>query len=152
MMSDDIQLKGKLTILIEDPVIGYFKKIEQDNLVILSGRNLVRDFLHGDAVSGLSHMALGTDTSDPAVTPGITEVFRKVFTSKTKADGKLTVDMYLASTEANGNTLTSAALFGNGATNTAGSGTQYSKVTYTGINKTSSLAVTFTWELFINAA
>jgi hypothetical protein len=152
MMNDTIQLKGKLTILIEHLSTGKVERVEQDNLVILSGRNLIRDFLHGDAVSGLTHMALGTDTSDPSVTPGITEVFRKVFTSKSKADGKLTVDMYLASTEANGNTLTSAALFGNGATDLAGSGTQYSKVTYTGINKTSSLAVTFTWELFINAA
>jgi hypothetical protein len=150
-MRDDISLKGRLTILIENLITGEIKNIVIDNLVIIDGRNLIRDFLHGDAVTGLSHMAVGTDTSDPSVTPTITEAFRKVFTSKAKADGKLTVDMFLSSTEANGSTLTSAAIFGNGATDTAGSGSQYNKVIYDGIPKTSSLTITYTWDLYINA-
>ncbi|KJS81645.1 MAG: hypothetical protein JM58_16345 [Peptococcaceae bacterium BICA1-8] len=148
---EDLALKGKLTINIINEVTGEIKTVTEDNLVILAGRNLVRDLLAGDTVSGLTHMALGTDTSDPSVTPTITEAFRKTLTSSTKADGKLTVDMFLASSEANGNTLTSAALFGNGATDTAGSGSQYNKVVYAAIEKTSSLTVTYTWELTFNA-
>jgi hypothetical protein len=148
---DDIALKGKLTIKIENVVTGEVTEQVEDNLVILAGRNLIRDFLFGDAVSGITHMAIGTDTSDPAVTPTITEVFRKIFTDKVKADGKLTVDMFLGSQEANGNILTSAAIFGNGATDVAGSGTQYNKVTYTAIEKTTSISVTYTWELQFNA-
>lgn len=151
LLEDDLRLKGKLTIKTKNVVTGEVTEQVKDNLVILAGRNLIRDFLFGDTVTGLTHMALGTDTSDPSVTPTITEVFRKVFTSKVKTDGKLTVDLYLSSTEANGNTLASAAIFGNGATNTAGSGTQYNKVTYTGIAKTTSLAITYTWELQFNA-
>jgi hypothetical protein len=151
MPNDFLKLKGNLTILIENIITGEVQRVKQDNLVILAGRNLIRDFLFGDAVSGLSYMAVGTDTSDPSVTPGITEVFRKQFTSKVKADGKMTIDMYLSSQEANGNTLTSAALFGNGASATARSGTQYNKVTYAGIAKDSSLAITFTWDLYFNA-
>jgi hypothetical protein len=149
-IQDDLSLQGRLTIKIKNIITGEITERVEDNLVILAGRNLIRDFLYGDAVSGLTHMALGTDTSDPATTPGITEVFRKVFTSKVKADGKLTVDMYVGSQEANGNLLTSAAIFGNGATDTAGSGTQYNKVTYNAVEKTSSLSVTYTWDLFIN--
>lgn len=148
---EPIWLKGKLTIKIINEVTGEVREIIKDNLVILAGRNLIRDFLYGDAVTGLTHMAVGTDTSDPTVTPTITEVFRKVFTSKVKADGKLTVDMYLSSQEANGNTLTSAALFGNGASDTLGTGTQYNKVVYDPIVKTASLSVTYTWELTFNA-
>lgn len=150
-MNEALSLKGQLKILIENVHNGKVEQIVQDNLVILSGRNLIRDLLSGAATSGLEYMALGTDTSDPTVTPTITEVFRKQITAMTEADGKLTVDLYLSSTEANGNTLTSAALFGNGGTATTGSGTQYNKVTYEGIPKDSSLAVTFTWDLFFNA-
>ncbi|KXG42881.1 hypothetical protein [Tepidibacillus decaturensis] len=150
-MREDLDLKGKLTIVIENVVTGRIRTVVVDNLVILNGRNLIRDFLFGDAVTGLTHMALGTDTSEPSVTPTITEVFRKVFTSKAKADGKLTVDMYLSSTEANGYTLTSAALFGNGATDSAGTGTQYNKVIHDQISKTASLSITYTWDLYINA-
>jgi hypothetical protein len=151
MVNECLSLKGRLTLLIENVVTGEVQQVEQDNLVILAGRNLIRDFLFGDAVSGLSYMAVGTDTSDPSVTPGITEVFRKQFTSKVKADGKMTIDMYLSSQEANENTLTSAALFGGSATSTAGSGTQYNKVTYQGIVKDSSIAITYTWDLYFNA-
>ena len=150
-LKEGLALKGKLTITTFNLNTGEIKTVTEGNLVILAGRNLVRDLLAGDTVSGLTHMALGTDTSDPSVTPTITEVFRKTLTSSTKADGKLTVDMYLASGEANGNTLTSAALFGNGATDAAGSGSQYNKVIYAAIEKTSSLTVTYTWELTFNA-
>jgi hypothetical protein len=145
LLSDGVSLKGRLTIRIENVDTNEIKTINKENLVILSGRNLIRDFLFGDTVTGLSHMALGTDTSDPTVTPGITEVFRKVFTSKVKADGKLTVDMYLSSQEANGHTISSAALFCNSGQ------TQYNKVIFDGISKNSSLAITFTWELLFNA-
>jgi hypothetical protein len=148
--SEHIGVQGRLTIKVKNEVTGEIKEQIKDNLVILDGRNLIRDFLYGDPVTGLTHMAVGTDTSDPAVTPGITEVFRKVFTDKVKADVKLTVDMFLGSQEANGNILTSAAIFGNGATNVAGSGTQYNKIIYDPINKTVELSVTYTWDLLFN--
>jgi hypothetical protein len=148
---DPIGLQGRLKVKIENVITGEIKEIVEDNLVILTGRNLIRDFLFGDPVSGLTHMAVGTDTSDPSVTPGITEVFRKQLTSKVKADAKLTVDMYLSSQEANGNVLTSAALFGNGATNTGGTGTQYNKIIHDAITKDNSVAVTYTWDLFFNS-
>lgn len=143
--TEGISLTGKLRILIENVQTNESKTIEKDNLVILNGRNLIRDFLAGDSVTGLSHLALGTDTTEPTVSPTITEVFRKELTSKVKAEGKLTVDMYLSSQEANGNSLTSAALFGNNGER------QYNKVIYDGISKDSSLAITFTWELLFNA-
>lgn len=148
---DNIGLEGRLKIKVKNIITGEVYEDTEDNLVILTGRNLIRDFLFGDAVSGLTHMAVGTDTTDPANTPAITEVFRKVFTAKTKSDGKLTLDMYLSSQEANGSTITSAAIFGNGATDTAGTGTQYNKVTFTGIPKDNTLTVTFTWDLYFNA-
>jgi hypothetical protein len=147
---EPIGIQGRLTIKVKNEVTGEIKEQIKDNLVILDGRNLIRDFLYGDPVTGLTHMGVGTDTSDPAVTPTITEVFRKVFTDKVKADGKLTVDMFLSSQEANGSTLTSAAVFGNGATDTAGSGTQYNKILYDPISKTVDLSVTYTWDLLFN--
>jgi len=119
------------------------------NLAVLSGRNLLRDFLYGDAVSGLGRFALGTDGTAPTANDTAlgTEVFRDQFTKVTKESGKLTAQYYLSSTSANGNTLQEAGAFANGATDTPGSGTLYARVTFTPIAKTSSIAVTFTWEL-----
>ena len=154
--NDDIGLVGIWTIKVHNLKSGKTIALveKKKNLVILAGRNLVRDFLYGDAVSGLTHMAVGTNTVSPTTDTSIGEVFRKTFTSKTKTNGQLTIDLYLASGEANGYTLSAVALFGNGATGTAGSGTQYNKLIHTGaqaITKTSSIAVTYTCELYFNA-
>lgn len=127
---------------------------KEENLVVLSGRNWIRDFLYGDAVTGLTHMGVGTSTVAPSTDPDIGEVFRKTFTDKVKANGQLTIDMFLSSGEANGNTLSAVGLFGNGATDTIGSGTQYNKLIHTGaqaIEKTSSIAVTYTCDLYFTA-
>lgn len=127
---------------------------QRKNLVIPAGRNLVRDFLYGDEVTGLTHMAVGTSATDPAVSVDIGEVYRKAITDRVKASGQLTIDMYLAGNEANGNTLTAVALWGNGATDTAGTGTQYNKLLHTGvqaIEKTESIAVTYTCDLYFVA-
>ena len=118
---------------------------EAHNLAVTAGRNLIRDFLNGDAVTGLTHFALGTDGT--AVTAADTalgaEVFRDVFTQTTKDAAKLTVKYYLDSSSANGNTLREAALL-----NAASGGTMYARVALPdAIVKTTSLAYTFTWDL-----
>ena len=125
------------------------RREQRGNLAVLTGRNLLRDFLAGDAVTGLERFAVGTDGT--TVTANDTqlgvEVFRDQLTKITKDVAKLTVQYYLSSISANGNTLQEAGLFGNGATDTANSGTMYARVTHSAIEKTSSTAVTYTWDL-----
>lgn len=150
-LSQLLHLSGRLSIIVENLKTGEVQQIQKKNLVILEGRNYVRDMLSGDNLSGLTHMALGTDDTEPTIEPTITEVYRKQLTSTTKSDGKLNVDLYLSSQDANGYTISSAALFGGGATDALGTGRQYNKVIFEGIPKNKNLSVTFTWDLFFNA-
>lgn len=116
------------------------------NLVPLSGRNLIRDFMAGDPVSGLTYLAIGTDGTPPAASDVAlgAEVHRAPFTSLSKGTGQLTITYYLGSTVANGSTLREVGVFGNGATATPGSGTLYLRAVHSAIAKTASLAVTYT--------
>jgi hypothetical protein len=79
-----------------------------------------------------------------------TEVFRDVFTSKTYAAGQIIIKYFLASGSANGNTLTEAGLFGDDATGAADSGTLFARVVHSGVAKTSSIAITYTWTITIS--
>lgn len=148
----------RVNVLIEvhDAATGrLLRSEERHNLVTLRGRNLIRDLLYwisaGDdpRPSGINYFALGTGTVQPQAgdTALQTEVFRDTFTQRVKSDGQTVYKYYLASTAANGYTLTEAGLFGDGATATAGSGALYARVTFPGIVKTSAIAVTFAWTL-----
>lgn len=122
--------------------------IERHNLVVTTGRNLVRDRLSGDSASRLTHFAVGTNAT--AVVAANTalgvETSRDLITQLTPTDGVLTVKYFLGSSSANGVTLAEAGLF-----NAASAGTMFSRVVYTGIVKTSSVAVSYTWTISIGA-
>lgn len=125
------------------------RTIRKHNLAVMSGRNLLRDFLYGDSVFGMTHFAIGTGTVLASATDiklG-TEVFRDIFTQMVKLDGTLNIKYYLSSSTANGYTLTEAGIFGNGASGEQDSGTLYARVVHTPIVKTQSIAVTYSWDL-----
>lgn len=144
-MQDGLRLRGTLVIEAKDAATGRLVSRQiLSNLTVLAGRNLIRDFLNGDAVTGLTHFAVGTGTTAPVAgdTTLGAEQFRDVITTLTKDAAKLTVTYYLASGSANGNTLTEAGIF-----TTDVDGTMYSRALYTGIAKTASIAVTYSWDL-----
>lgn len=143
---DDVPCLSNVTIDIFDAKTqGLLRRERGHNLVPTAGRNLLRDFLDGDAPAGVTHFAVGTGSTaasnnDTALG---TQVLRDVVTSKAKDVLKLTVKYYLATGSANGNTLREAGLF-----NASSGGTMYARyVLASAIVKTSSIAVTFTWEL-----
>lgn len=139
-----------VTIEIHDAITGrLLRREKQHNLVVLAGRNLVRDAINGAGGSyTLTHFAVGTGTAAPASTDTAlgAEVWRDVVTKRTPDAGKLTIHYYLSSTAANGNALTEAGLF-----NAASGGTMFARVKYSAINKTASISVTYAWEININA-
>lgn len=149
-MRDDLSLNTNLEIRVNDAYTGEVLKIEKiHNLVVTSGRNLVRDFLNCDTgLTGLTHIAISTSTSvEAASDTGIgTEIQRALLTQKTESAASLNCKYYLPSATANGYTLTKIGLFGNGATTSTGSGTFYAEGLFTGIAKTASISVTFSWD------
>jgi hypothetical protein len=142
---ENIGLMVNVEISILDVETGaLIDKIQKHNLVTLSGRNFIRDLLNRD-VPGLNYFAVGTGTAAPAATNIAlgTEIMRGTLTSTTKTDGSLNVKYYLTSGNANGSSLTEAGLFSNT--------TLFARLTHTAINKTASIAVTYSWDVGITA-
>ena len=120
------------------------------NLVVDAGLNLIRDFLNGDAPTDLTHFAVGTGSTAAAAgdTALGTEVFRAAVTDRITAAKKLTVKYYLQTVSANGNTLAEGGIFNDPTT-----GTMFARaVLASTIVKTSSIAVTFTWDITLAAS
>lgn len=144
-----LRIRLNVEILIFDSLSGkILRKEKGHNLVVTDGRNLIRDFLFGDAVGGLTQMAFGT--SSTAVTATDTalgaQVFADTLTNKIKSPGSLLTSYFLATGSANGNTLREAGL-----KNAAG--VLFARYVFaTPIVKTSSIAVTFNWTINISAS
>lgn len=144
--TDEVGCQCNVTVEVVEAATGRLLWRERGhNLTPTAGRNLLRDFLNGDAPAGITHFAVGTGAAAASNnnTALGTEVLRDIVTTKTKDVLKLTVKYFLGTASANGNTLAEAGLF-----NAAAAGTMYARyVLATAIVKTSSIAVTFTWEL-----
>lgn len=149
-LSAGIGLKGILAIEVRDALTGVLLDTQVvDNLTVLAGRNLLRDFLARDVVTGLTHFAVGTGTTAAAAgnTTLQTEKFRDAITQYIEDAAKLTIRFYLPSGSANGHTLTEAGIF----TGTP-AGTMYCRAVYTGIVKTAAVTVTYSWDLTFTPA
>lgn len=120
--------------------------VRAHNRVVAVGRNQVRDAVYGDGMTAPTRIALGTGTAavaDSQTTLG-TEVWRDVFTTKSKGESRVEIKYFLTSTTANGNTLTEAGLFNSAAPG----GDMHARVVFAdGIAKTTAIAVLFVWTL-----
>ena len=120
------------------------------NLVVTSGRNLIRDLLSGASTDELTHFGVGT--SSTAVAAGDTDLGaiigagRDVLTDINSASGQLTVKYYLNSSTGNGSTLREAGIF-----NASSGGALFARAVHSAIVKTSSVTVTYSWLITISA-
>ena len=60
-VNDDLKLKGKLTIALNDEVVQ-----EVDNLVVTAGKGYVASRMKDASATAMSHMAIGSGTTNPA--------------------------------------------------------------------------------------
>lgn len=154
-IDDSFQVRVNVIKEVHSVETGELLRTEEThNLFVDAGLNLLRDFLNLGAGTGLNRFALGTGTTAVTAADTLlqTEVFRAAFTQTTTANHQLTVKYYLAAGSANGNTITEAGIFGNGATDTANSGTLFARVLFTADAKTSAEAWTFSWIFTLAAA
>lgn len=116
------------------------KTIVKKNLVVLIGRNLVRDFINLGTLDPLIAFALGTGVTPPAASDSAleTSIWSDVFTKRTPEDAKLTYEYFVASNMLNGNDISEAGLF----TNT---GKLFARITFEPITKVATIQVVFTW-------
>jgi len=143
---DHLRLKGYLRIIVGE---GKNQRVyEYNNLIVDAGANLIRDFLKGDSVSGLTHLALGTGTTSPSTNDvGLeNETYRKAFTDVAVENRLLRIAVFFTSSEYAGD-ISELGLFGNGATDTLGTGTMYSRTTIATITKSNTEPLTVEWTL-----
>jgi hypothetical protein len=114
----------------------------QHNLIVLDGRNLIRDLLGGNTNNNLSHFAIGTNGISTADSMSAlqSEIFRNTITRFDFENNKLIINYFLASNEANGNTIQEAGIF-----NAASGGTMYARVIQSAIEKNENISITYSW-------
>ncbi len=122
---------------------------EVHNLYVMAGRNLLRDALYGDPITGLTNFGVGEGTTEPKSSDEAleAEVYRDLITQMIKSDGLLTVKYYLPSGEANDYDLTEAGVF-----NAPTGGTMPARAIYDKIEKSTDIEVTYTWDFNIGAS
>lgn len=148
---DGVGIPANVLIEVHDAKTGaLLRSEERHNLFVLTGRNLIRDALNGTSGTfTISHLGVGTGTTAAASTDTTlgSQVQRDAVTKRTAGSGSLTIQYYLASSAANGSTLTEAGLF-----NASSGGTMFARVVHTAIAKTASITVTYTWTITISAS
>ncbi len=101
--------------------------------ITTAGRNLLRNGLSAAENSRITYVALGTDSTAPAVgnTQLGAEVFRKQVTSYTNgSNGEILINLYLSPSDLAGTSIQEVGFFGSNATHTANSGTLLARGLY----------------------
>lgn len=141
MLNEQLKLKGRLEIKINDEVVA-----EIDNLVVTAGKNFVASRMAGVASAVMSHMAIGTTNTAAAVgdTALAAEAARVALTSGVASANAVT---YTATFPAGTGT---GAIVEAGLLNAASGGTLLARTVFSVINKGASDAMTITWTVTVS--
>lgn len=145
-INENIKLKGELTI----NVYGSDGKLKESkhvpNLVVTAGKNYIASRMAGTTSAVMSHMAVGTGTTAPAV--GDTALGTQI--------ARVSLSGFVASN----NTVTATASFpagtGTGAITEAGifnassAGTMLCRTTFPVVNKQAGDSISITWVVTVN--
>ena len=141
MINDGLKLKGKLSIALNDEVVQ-----EVDNLVVTAGKGYVASRMKDASATAMSHMAIGSGTTNPAAgdTALETELGRVALTSTTVSGAVVT---YVATFAAGTGT---GAVTEAGILNASSSGTLLCRTEFSVVNKGSSDSMTITWTVTVS--
>jgi len=147
-----LDITYNVTIMIENLETKEIKTIKKHNIITSFGKNLIAKIIGNQSTNGITHFAVGTDDTIVSASDTVlgNEVYRNQITQAIDSSNKATIKYYLSSPQANGNDLVEAGLFGGTATDTLDTGTLFAHVTFDKISKTSSIAVTFVWDITFN--
>ena len=140
-VNDDLKLKGKLTIALNDEVVQ-----EVDNLVVTAGKGYVASRMKDASATAMSHMAIGSGTTNPAAsdTAVETELGRVALTSTSVSAAVVT---YVATFAAGTGT---GAVTEAGILNASSGGTLLCRTEFNVVNKGSSDSMTVTWTVTVS--
>jgi hypothetical protein len=141
MLSDDLQMKGHLTIALNGETV-----FDVPNLVVTTGKNFVASRIKDATTPAMSHMAIGTvSTAAAATDSALGGEAARVALSSTTVTGN--VVNYIASFPAGTGTgaITEAGLF-----NASTAGTMFCRTTFAVVNKGASDSMTITWSVTVS--
>ena len=141
MINDGLKLKGKLSIALNDEVVQ-----EVDNLVVTAGKGYVASRMKDASATAMSHMAIGSGTTNPAASDTAleTELGRVALTSTTVSSAVVT---YVATFAAGTGT---GAVTEAGILNASSSGTLLCRTEFSVVNKGASDSMTVTWTVTVS--
>ena len=141
MINAGLKLKGKLSIALNDEVLQAV-----DNLVVTAGKRYVASRMKDASATAMSHMAIGSGTTNPAASDTAleTELGRVALTSTTVSSAVVT---YVATFAAGTGT---GAVTEAGILNASSSGTLLCRTEFSVVNKGSSDSMTITWTVTVS--
>ena len=145
-LQETLGIKGELTISVFDRNGNLKEAKKVPNLVVTVGKNYIASRMVGTASTVMSHMAIGTGTTTPAV--GDTALATQA--------GIVAVSAFTASTNTVTATATFAAGTGTGAIteagifNAASSGTLLCRTTFPVVNKAAGDSIAITWVITVS--
>ena len=154
MITDDVRMKGRLTIVVTAPDGSVKSRQNIDNLVVTTGKNFVASRMAGTSSNVMSHMAIGTGSTAAAAAKAPfqimqaaanttlgTESARVGLTSTTANNNDVVyVATFPANTPSSAAAITEAGLF-----NASSSGTMLCRTVFAQVNKQTADALTVTW-------
>ena len=145
-LQETLGIKGELTISVFDRNGNLKEAKKVPNLVVTVGKNYIASRMVGTASTVMSHMAIGTGTTTPAV--GDTALATQA--------GIVAVSAFTASTNTVTATATFAAGTGTGAIteagifNAASAGTLLCRTTFPVVNKAAGDSIAITWVITVS--
>jgi len=140
-INDDLKLKGKLTIALNDEVVQ-----EVDNLVVTAGKGYVASRMKDASATAMSHMAIGSGTTNPAASDTAleTELGRQGLTSTNVSGAVVTYVAAFGATVGTG-AVTEAAIL-----NASSGGTMLCRTEFNVVNKGAADSMTITWTVTVS--
>lgn len=142
---ENLKLSGRLECWAKNTIIGeVVKVVDQKNLVVNGGLNMLRDHIIGASNITITHAGIGSGTAAPIASDTAlgSEILRKSATIDTSiGTGKVQFEWQTLTTEANSpGTISEAGLF------TASSGgTMFCRATFSPITKDNTVELLWKW-------
>ena len=94
-MNETLKLSGKVKVVLKDSTGNIKLSIDQPNIITTVGKELIASLIADAAVTTVSHMAIGSGNTAPAITDTtlVTELGRVALTSTTAVGNQV---IYLA--------------------------------------------------------
>ena len=147
-IQDTIKMTGRLNIVLTDADGNVKDQREVDNLVVTVGKSYVASRMKDATATAMSHMAVGTTSTAPAV--GDTTLGAEIASSRTALTSTTVTTNSVAYVCTFGTGVGTGAIVEAGIFNAASAGTMLCRTTFSVINKGASDTLTITWTVTVN--